>query len=266
MNICSGTWLITRGCEIMLKFKNVSFKYEEDPDFIIKNLNFNVDKGEFISIVGPSGCGKSTVFRLICKLEKAFEGDIILKDKNINDLKGYIGYMPQNDLLIPWRTILQNVYLPLEVKGENLKEAQVQAEKMLTDFGLEKYKNKYPKDLSGGMRQRASFARTLLTGAEVLLLDEPFSALDAITRVSMQEWLIDKWLALDKTILFITHDVEESLFLSTKIFVTSETPIRKFKEIEVSLNYPRTRSMIDTPPILKIKEELINELKKGVKL
>lgn len=251
----------------MLEFKNISFKYDEDPDFIIKNLSFTVNKGEFISIVGPSGCGKSTVFRLICKLERPFEGDIFLKNRNINALKkGYIGYMPQNDLLIPWRTILQNSSLPLEIKGEDLKKARYEAEKILKAFGLEKYKNKYPKDLSGGMRQRVSFTRTLLTGADMLLLDEPFSALDAITRLSMQEWLLDKWSNLNKTVLFITHDVEEALFLSTKIFITDESPIRKFKEIKVDLSYPRTRGMLDSPDMLEIKGELISELKKGVRL
>lgn len=119
----------------MLEFKNISFKYDEDPDFIIKNLSFKVNKGEFISIVGPSGCGKSTIFRLICKLEKPFEGDIFLEGRNINTLKGgYIGYMPQNDLLIPWRTILQNSSLPLEIKGGDIKKARHEAEKMLQDF------------------------------------------------------------------------------------------------------------------------------------
>jgi putative hydroxymethylpyrimidine transport system ATP-binding protein len=251
----------------VLEFKNISFKYEEDPDFIIRNLSFKVNKGEFISIVGPSGCGKSTVFRLICKLERPFEGNIFLENKNINTLeKGYIGYMPQNDLLIPWRTILQNCSLPLEIKGENMKEVKYEAEKMLKDFGLEKYKNKYPRDLSGGMRQRVSFTRTLLTGSKVLLLDEPFSALDAITRLSMQEWLLDKWSKLNKTILFITHDVEEALFLSTRVFITDGSPIGKFREIKVDLDYPRSRDMLDNPDILRIKAQLVEELKKGVRL
>lgn len=251
----------------MLEFKNISFKYDEDPDFIIKNLSFRVDKGEFISIVGPSGCGKSTVFRLICKLERPFEGDIFLEGRNINVLgKGYIGYMPQNDLLIPWRTILQNSSLPLEIKGGDMKRVRNEAEEMLQSFGLEKYKDKYPRDLSGGMRQRVAFTRTLLTGSELLLLDEPFSALDAITRLSMQEWLLDKWSKLNKTVLFITHDVEEALFLSTRIFVTDGSPIRKFKEIKVDLNYPRTRDMLDNPDILRIKTQLIEELKRGIRL
>jgi putative hydroxymethylpyrimidine transport system ATP-binding protein len=251
----------------VLEFKNISFKYDEDPDFIIKNLSFRVDKGEFISIVGPSGCGKSTVFRLICKLERPFEGDIFLEGRNINVLgKGYIGYMPQNDLLIPWRTILQNSSLPLEIKGGDMKRVRNEAEEMLQSFGLEKYKDKYPRDLSGGMRQRVAFTRTLLTGSELLLLDEPFSALDAITRLSMQEWLLDKWSKLNKTVLFITHDVEEALFLSTRIFVTDGSPIRKFKEIKVDLNYPRTRDMLDNPDILRIKTQLIEELKRGIRL
>lgn len=250
----------------MLEFSKVNFKYENDSKALIEDLNFKINKGDFVSIIGPSGCGKSTIFRLISKLEKASSGDILIGGNDIKNLHGYIGYMPQRDLLIPWRTILENASLPLEVGGKNLKEAKEKAEEYLKIFGLNEYKDKHPKDLSGGMRQRVSFIRTLLTGSEVMLLDEPFSALDAITKVAMQEWLLSQWINLKKTILFITHDVEEALFLSNRIFVISERPISKLKEVTVPLSYPRDRHALSNSEILKIKEELINELKQRVEL
>lgn len=245
----------------MLEFCNVNFKYKNDSKFLIEDLSFHVGKNDFISIIGPSGCGKSTIFRLILGLEQVSSGEIFINNNNINNLNGYIGYMPQRDLLIPWRTISENASLPLEVNGKGIREAKEKAEEFLKIFGLEKYKDKYPKDLSGGMKQRVSFIRTLLTGSEVMLLDEPFSALDAITKISMQEWLLTQWINLKKTILFITHDVEEALFLSNRIFVISEKPITTLKEIIVPDNYPRDRHMLSRLEILCIKEELINELK-----
>lgn len=250
----------------MLKFCNVTFKYEEDPAALIKNLSFQVKKGEFVSIIGPSGCGKSTIFRLISRLEENSSGDIFINNNNIKTASSAIGYMPQSDLLIPWRTILENACLPLEVGNKKQKDAKKKAEEFLKTFGLDNYKDKYPKDLSGGMRQRVSFIRTLLTGAEVMLLDEPFSALDAITKISMQEWLLNQWSKFNKTVLFITHDVEEALFLSNKIFVVSERPITKLKEVVVPVGYPRDRHMLSNPEILRIKEELVNELKQQIEL
>jgi putative hydroxymethylpyrimidine transport system ATP-binding protein len=250
----------------MLKFCNVNFRYENDSNPLIENLNFHVDKGDFISIIGPSGCGKSTIFRLICGLQPAYSGNIFINENNINTLKGYIGYMPQKDLLIPWRNILENASLPLEVRGKNSKQAKKEAEDFLETFGLGSYKYKYPKDLSGGMKQKVSFIRTLLTGSEIMLLDEPFSALDAITKISMQEWLLTQWSTLKKTILFITHDVEEALFLSSKVLVVSEKPITKLKEVIVPFGYPRDRHMLSKPEILDIKEKLVNELKQRVEL
>lgn len=261
MSTYSGIWHITRGCNSMLEFCNVNFKYDNNQELLIKDLNFNVNKGEFVSIVGPSGCGKSTIFRLILGLEQASKGEIHINGNRIEKQNNCIGYMPQRDLLIPWRTILSNASLPLEIKGMKPKEASKKAEDYLNLFGLGMYKDKYPKDLSGGMRQRVSFIRTLLTGAEVLLLDEPFSALDAITKINMQEWLISQWSKLNKTILFITHDVEEALFLSNKIFIITEKPITKLNGIEVPVSYPRDRHMLSLPEILSIKEDLVNQLK-----
>ena len=168
------------------------------------------------------------------------------------------GYMPQQDMLFPWRTVAENVRLPLELRG-GMREAEMneRAAKALKDVGLEGWGDKLPRELSGGMRQRASFARTLMTGADLLLLDEPFSALDYLTRLSMREWLLKQWEKDKKTVLFITHDVEEAVFLSTRILAVERSPIRELREYKVPLSYPRTESSLATPEALAMKERLI---------
>ncbi len=245
----------------MLKFDNISFKYESDDYNMIRNLSFSVNDGEFISIIGASGCGKSTVFRLINGLEKPDNGKIFVDEKPIEQQKNYSSYMPQRDLLFPWRTIEKNICLPMEIQNKSKKEMSEKASAMLEEVGLSNYKNKYPRDLSGGMRQRASFARTLLAGAGLLLLDEPFSALDSLTRIGLQEWLLQEWEKHKKTILFVTHDVEEAIFLSQKIFVVTDRPITHFEEYKIPLDYPRNRADLKREDIVLLREELIKKLR-----
>ena len=199
---------------MMLEFKNVSFRYAVDEFPMMENLSFSVEEGDFVSIIGASGCGKSTIFRLINGLEQLQKGEILVNGKPIREQKQYSAFMPQKDLLFPWRTIEKNICLPMELAGVPAAEQAKRCRDVLTQVGLLEYMKKYPKDLSGGMKQRVSFARTLLSGADMLLLDEPFSALDYLTRVEMQEWLLEQWEHYHKTILFITHDVEEAVFLS----------------------------------------------------
>lgn len=242
----------------ILQFHNVSFHYDEKP--IINELNASIQDKEFVSIIGPSGCGKSTLFRLITGLEEASTGQIELKKAKSHP----VGYMPQKDMLLPWRTIIENAALPLECQGVQKKEAQVKAKELLHKFGLQGYEKKYPKDLSGGMRQRVSFIRTLLTGGEILLLDEPFSALDALTKASLQEWLFEQWKEWEKTILFITHDVEEALFLSNRILVVENQPIATLTERIVPLDRNRTRKDLYKPEVLALKEELLSMLQRQV--
>ncbi|MBE7123240.1 ABC transporter ATP-binding protein [Bacillus hominis] len=242
----------------ILQFHNVSFHYDEKP--IIDELNASIQDKEFVSIIGPSGCGKSTLFRLITGLEEASTGQIELTETKSHP----VGYMPQKDMLLPWRTIIENAALPLECQGVQKKEAQVKAKELLHKFGLQGYEKKYPKDLSGGMRQRVSFIRTLLTGGEILLLDEPFSALDALTKASLQEWLFEQWKEWEKTILFITHDVEEALFLSNRILVVENQPIATLTERIVPLDRNRTRKDLYKPEVLALKEELLSMLQRQV--
>lgn len=250
----------------MLEFKNVSFKYKEDNEPMMNNLSFEINEGEFISIIGPSGCGKSTIFRLINGLEKIQSGSVLVNGNSIDTLKNYSAFMPQKDLLFPWRTIGENLSLPLEINKVNKIEREEKINAILKEIGLESYKDKFPKDLSGGMKQRVSFARTLLSGSELLLLDEPFSALDSLTRMSMQEWLLDMWKNLNKTIIFITHDVEEAIFLSKSVFVVCDRPITHLKKVDIPLGYPRDRSYLSRTEIVKLKEELIQELRSVNKL
>lgn len=248
----------------MLKFDHVTFKYDDENFNIIDDLSFHIDKGEFVSLIGVSGCGKSTVFRLINGLLKPCSGNIYVDGQSILGQKHYAGYMPQKDLLFPWRTIEKNLWLPMELNHTSKEERIQKSTDMLREIGLESYKDKYPKDLSGGMRQRVSFARTLLTDASLLLLDEPFSALDSFTRMSMQEWLLKQWNHFRRTILFITHDVEEAIFLSNKILVVTQQPIHTLEVIEIPAGYPKNREMLTHPDMVQLKAYLIEQLRKQV--
>ena len=247
----------------MLTFQNVSFQYQEDAQPMLRELSFQVEDGEFVSVIGHSGCGKSTIFRLVNRLLEPQGGEIFVDGKNIRTLKNYCGYMPQQDLLFPWRTVADNVRLPLEICGGMSKaEMNEKVQSTLQTVGLGNWGKKSPSELSGGMRQRAAFARTVLTGSDLLLLDEPFSALDYLTRLNMREWLLEQWEKEQKTVLFITHDVEEALFLSSRILVVEDTPITHLRSIEVPAEYPRNMEMLRNPEILQLKEELIGLLRR----
>lgn len=247
----------------MLKFDNVSFQYDVEDFSIIDHLSFDVQDGEFVSVIGASGCGKSTIFRLVNKLLLPASGEILVDGESIEKKRNYCGYMPQQDLLFPWRTVRENLLLPMEIRGGYSKtEMREKADAALESVGLKDWGDKMPKELSGGMRQRAAFARTVLTGSDLLLLDEPFSALDYLTRLSMREWLLEQWEREKKTVLFITHDVEEAVFLSSRILVVEQSPITHLKSIEVPAGYPRSREELRRPEILTLKEDLIGMLRK----
>ena len=241
-----------------LSFSDVTFRYPGESQPVTEHLSFSVEPGEFVALVGPSGCGKSTVFRLLNRLERPDSGEIRIGDG------ARCGYMPQKDLLFPWRTVAANVRLPLEIRG-GLAAAEMdrRAGEALQAVGLAGWEEKLPRELSGGMRQRAAFARTLMTGAEILLLDEPFSALDYLTRLSMREWLLSQWEREQKTILFITHDVEEAVFLSTRILAAEKTPVTRFREYRVPLPYPRSEKSLSDPAALALKEQLIQLFREG---
>lgn len=247
----------------MLKFDNVRFQYEVEDFSIIDHLSFEVQDGEFVSVIGASGCGKSTIFRLVNKLLTPAFGQILVDGESIEKKKNYCGYMPQQDMLFPWRTVRENLMLPMEIQGRFSKEQmRKKADEALESVGLTGWGDKMPKELSGGMRQRAAFARTVLTGSDLMLLDEPFSALDYLTRLSMREWLLEQWEREKKTVLFITHDVEEAVFLSSRVLVVEQSPITHLKSIPVPAGYPRSREELRKPEIMTLKEDLIGMLKK----
>ena len=249
----------------ILTFDRVSYQYPSEDFDIIDDLSFAVEPGSFHCIVGISGCGKSTIFRLTNGLLRPKAGAIRVNGADIAGQKQYCGYMPQKDLLFPWRTVGENLALPLEIKGGYTKgERRELVDAALADVGLTGCRDKRPEELSGGMRQRAAFARTMLTGCDLMLLDEPFSALDFLTRISMQEWLLDQWQRHKKTILFITHDVEEAVFLSSAVLVVEATPIHALREVPVPLGYPRTRRDLTRPEIVMLRERLVELLRKQV--
>lgn len=227
---------------------------------VISSFSMEVEKGSFVSIIGPSGCGKSTVLKLICGLLKPDQGEIMID--NNSDIKAgdRISYMPQKDLLMPWRTVIDNVILPLEIAGVDRNKAREKALALFPLFGLDGFASSYPEELSGGMSQRAALLRTMLVGRDIILLDEPFGALDAITRFKMQQWLQDIWIRLGKTIIFITHDIEEAIFLSDRIYVLSTRPGTLQEKIDIAFPRPRDLSLITQEGFVKIKAKLINTL------
>ncbi|MBR3296612.1 MAG: ABC transporter ATP-binding protein [Firmicutes bacterium] len=247
----------------MLQFDRVTFQYDSEDFNIIDDLSFSVEEGEFVSLIGASGFGKSTIFRLINKLLLPKSGDILVGGKPVTEQRIYCGYMPQHDLLFPWRTVAENLCLPLEVRGGFSKsEMKRMAGEALESVGLSGCGDRKPSELSGGMRQRVAFARTLLTGCDLLLLDEPFSALDYLTRLSMREWLLEQWQRDRKTVFFITHDVEEAVFLSGRVLVAEESPIKNLTSIKVPLDYPRSIASLKHPAAAELKEQLICMLRK----
>lgn len=227
----------------VLNIKNIFFSYNEK--LLLKNISLSLEEGEFLSIVGSSGCGKSTIIKLIAGIEKANSGTIECKST---------GYMPQRDLLLPWRNILDNILLPMEINKKNLEEGKKKALEYLKKLKLDEYKNAFPSELSGGMKQRISFLRTLFTEGEILLLDEPFSALDMITKEQLQKWLLEILKEFKKSIIFITHDINEAIFLSDRILVCKNSPLDSFEEFKITPNIKNSpeESMELKNKILKI--------------
>lgn len=214
---------------------------------VLRPVNILIPHGKFVSIIGPSGCGKSTLFNIVAGLLPPTSGDITIGEKSILGEKGYVGYMLQKDMLLPWRTIIDNIILGLEIKGVPKREARKQALPLMEKYGLSGFEKNYPCELSGGMRQRAALLRTLLYDREIILLDEPFGALDAQTRQSMQNWLLEIWEDFHKTVLFVTHDMDEAIYLSDIIYVFSGRPGYVKEKITVHLKRPRKQEdMLET--------------------
>lgn len=228
----------------------------------LASIDLTVAVGEFVSLIGPSGCGKSTLFNIIAGVEEPDAGAIAIDGESDGSRAGKSGYMPQQPLLLPWRTVEENVMLGLDVRRVARKEAQQEAFKLLKRFGLEEFAGHYPATLSGGMRQRVALLRTVLFHRSFLLLDEPFGALDALTRLASQIWLLNVWQEFHSSVLFITHDVREAILLSDRIYVLSARPARVLRVVEVDLSRPRKPEHLALGEAVQLEQELIALLMK----
>jgi NitT/TauT family transport system ATP-binding protein len=224
------------------------------PVVALEGLSLEVRAGEVVAVVGPSGCGKSTLLELVAGLQEPDAGSV--SAMGATAAAGRLAasaYMPQSDLLLPWRDALSNAALALECQGVPKAEARTRAEPLFERFGLAEFERARPAELSGGMRQRVAFLRTLLAGRPLLLLDEPFGALDSITRTAMQEWLADALADEPRTVLLVTHDVEEAILLADRVAVLSPRPGRVVAELEVTLRRPRRRrDALEDPEFVRL--------------
>lgn len=214
-----------------VKIEDLSITFDDNK--ILDRLNLEINEGEFVAILGPSGCGKSTLLNIIAGILEPEAGAVYVDNQTIKGISSHFAYMPQEDLLLAWQTILDNVTLYGKLH-HNAKEAKQKALAQMERFGLKGYEKAYPHELSGGMRQRAAFLRTALCEAEVMLLDEPFGALDVITRNEMQDWLLDLRSQWHQSTLLVTHDIDEALYLADRIVILSGKPARIVKEIDLS--------------------------------
>lgn len=229
----------------------------------LQDLEVSIRPGELVTVVGPSGCGKSTLFNILAGLEEPDPGNI-LRLKGVSsaasDLLGKVSFMPQRDLLLPWRNVIDNAILALEIEGMPRAEARKLAMDMLPEFGLAGFEAQYPNQLSGGMRQRVALMRTFLFKRDLMLLDEPFGALDALTRTMMQRWLLDVWQKHKRTVLFITHDVDEAIFLGDRVLVMTARPGRVKLEQVVELPRPRKADIVTSPEFISLKKTLLEAI------
>jgi ABC-type nitrate/sulfonate/bicarbonate transport system ATPase subunit len=248
--------------ERMITIQNISksFSSKTGPIAVLEHINLSCQAGEFVSVIGPSGCGKSTLFNLLAGLEYPDTGRVEIDQQDVTGQRGVVAYMPQRDALLPWRTVIENAVLAVTVQGGDIATARREARDLLGVFGLEGFGDMLPATLSGGMRQRAALLRTVLWSRPVMLLDEPFGALDALTRNQLQQWLLDLWERLDRTILLVTHDVEEALLLSDRIYVLTGRPGKIALEIEVPFPRPRNFALVATPAFADHKQQLLRAL------
>jgi ABC-type nitrate/sulfonate/bicarbonate transport system ATPase subunit len=228
---------------------------------VLEDIDLHAGAGEFISVIGPSGCGKSTMFKLIAGLDVPTTGDIFVDGQQAVGHPEDFAYMPQKDLLFPWRTVLDNTTLGLEVQGMKRSAAREKARPLFETFGIAGFEDAFPWQLSGGMRQRAALLRTVVQDRPVLLLDEPFGALDSLTRVEMQEWLTSVWEQFRWTVMLITHDIREAIFLSDRVYVLTARPATIRDAYEVTLPRPRSLDVVTDPEFVQLEATLLQALR-----
>ena len=247
---------------IEVKNINKSFKSKKtDQLSVLENINLNIDDGELVCLLGPSGCGKTTLLRLIAGLDQPTSGEIIANGEKVTKPSGDRAVIFQQYSLFPWLTVLQNVTFGLEMTKKGSKEENIAAaERYLESVGLIDFKDSYPHELSGGMKQRVAIIRSLLNHSPILLMDEPFSALDMQNRHKLQEQLIGVWKRFENTIVFVTHDVDEAVFLADKIVILDKNPGRIANIIDVDIERPRKR---DSKEFIALQESIVENLDMG---
>jgi len=245
-----------------LRLSGITHRFGSGPTAVtaIKGIDIDVPRGTFTSIIGQSGCGKTTLFNILAGLIEPTDGTVEHDGYDITGRAGIVSYMLQKDLLLPWRTVLDNVIFGLELQGIGKVNARVHATPYLERYGIGAFANQYPAALSGGMRQRAALLRTLLCNKNFVMLDEPFAALDAQTRFRMQAWLLELWKDFNLTVLFVTHDIDEAIFLSDEIIVLSPRPGRIRERIVVDAPRPRGPDFVTSPRFGQIKAHCLKLL------
>lgn len=243
---------------IILAANNISKIYDDKE--IIENISINVNENEIVSLLGISGVGKSTLFNILSGLIKPDSGEIRLNNSDVTGQTGHVSYMQQKDLLLPFKTIIDNVALPLVIQGVTKKAARAQAIQNFNKFGLDGYENKYPDQLSGGMKQRAALLRTYMFSRDVALLDEPFSALDAITKNAIHLWYLDLMTKIPMSTILITHDIDEAIILSDRIYIMTGIPGKITTEIKIDINKPRSDDFVTSYEFIEYKRKIIKLL------
>lgn len=242
----------------LLEARNISVSFENNK--ILDNVSLSLNKGELVSILGASGSGKTTLFNVIAGLIMPSCGTVSFKDEAITGKSGYFSYMLQKDLLMPYKTIMDNVTLPLIIKGFSKRDAYKHANPYFQEFGLEGTQSKYPSQLSGGMRQRAALLRTYMFSGEIALLDEPFSALDTLTKSNMHKWYMNIIEQIKLSTLFITHDIDEAILLSDRIYILGGSPATITHEIIISPSDIRNSNLMLSENFLNYKKTIINAI------
>jgi NitT/TauT family transport system ATP-binding protein len=254
----------------LIQARQISKTYSSDkgePTPALDDFNIDVEKNEFVSIVGPSGCGKTTFLQMVAGLEPVTRGNLLLEGKPVVGPDPAHAIVFQEYLLFPWRTVLQNVEFGPEVRGFPKRNRKLLAEKYIKLVGLEGFEKRYPHELSGGMKQKAAIARALSNEPKVLLMDEPFASLDALTRETLQQELLRIWQQTEATVLFVTHSITEAIYLADRVIVMSRRPGCIKGEVKINLARPRTGQMLTSPEFIgheqKIRELVWNDAQKN---
>ncbi len=239
-----------------LALKKLSRRFGDT--FALAPTDFTVRQGEFVSIVGPSGCGKSTLFNLVAGVLEPTGGRIAIDGTDVTGKSGHVGYMLQKDLLLPWRTVIDNIVLGAILKGGASTSQRAEGVALARRYGLGDFINHYPSALSGGMRQRVALMRTLAMHHDLMLLDEPFGALDSQTRLSMQQWLLSVWEEQKRTVVFVTHDIDEAIFLADRVVVMTPRPGRIRDIFEIPIERPRPLSCLTSLDFMTLKRRILD--------